>query len=235
MAIRVIADQTAIDDATQTADSGATEQPAGADEPATMAKQRPAGPALLLGRGVLPNALLAEAIRNGATITPIYPPSAEPEPRYRPSAELAEFVRMRDLFCRFPGCDVAADRCDLDHVLPWPWGPTHPSNLSCKCRKHHLMKTFWTGIGGWADKQLSDGTLIWTAPSGNTYTTQPGSRLLFPTWNVTTAELPPPQTKPPDALSRGLMMPRRKRSRAADLAAAIQAERDLNQCDTPPF
>jgi hypothetical protein len=31
------------------------------------------------------------------------------------------------------------------------------------------------------------------------------------------------------------MMPRRKRTRAADIAAAIQAERDLNQRDTPPF
>ena len=149
---------------------------------------------MLLGRGVLPNTLLAEAIRNGATIKPIRTPGVEPEPRYRPSDELAEFVRMRDLFCRFPGCTVAADRCDIDHARPWPWGPTHASNLNCKCRKHHLMKTFWTGVGGWADQQLPDGTVIWTAPSGKTYTTHPGSRLFFPTWNVTTAELPPPTT-----------------------------------------
>ena len=52
------------------------------------------------------------------------------------------------------------------------------------------MKTFCTGVGGWSDQQLPDGTLIWTAPSGATFTTHPGSRLLFPTWNVTTAELP---------------------------------------------
>jgi hypothetical protein len=184
---------------------------------------------------VLPHALLVEAIRNGATIKPIRTPSAEPEPRYRPSDELAEFVRMRDLFCRFPGCDVAADRCDLDHVRPWPWGPTHASNLNCKCRKHHLMKTFWTGIGGWADQQLPDGTVIWTAPSVKAYTTHPGSRLFFPKWDVTTAELPPISKPPPDAEHRGVMMPRRKRTRAADLAAAIQAERDLNERDIPPF
>ena len=197
---------------------------------------RPAAPALLLGHGVLPNALLAEAIRNGATIKPIRTPSVEPELRYRPSDELAEFVRMRDLFCRFPGCDVPADRCDIDHARPWPWGPTHASNLNCKCRNHHLMKTFWTGIGGWVDQQLPDGTVIWTAPSGATYTTHPGSRLFFPAWNVTSAELPPPQTQPPlDAQCRGLMMPRRKRTRAADIAAAIQAERALNERDIPPF
>jgi hypothetical protein len=233
--IRVIADQSAVDEATKMTEAAvdsATEEPAAA----ASAKQRPPAPALLLGRGVLPNALLAEAIRNGAAIKPIRIPGAEPESRYRPSNELAEFVRMRDLFCRFPGCDVPADRCDLDHVRPWPWGPTHASNLNCKCRNHHLMKTFWTGIGGWADEQLPDGTVIWTAPSGKTYTTHPGSRLFFSTWNVTTAALPPPQTKPPpEAACRGLMMPRRKHSRAANLAAAIQAERELNGCDIPPF
>ncbi len=208
------------------------------DDSSATAKttQRPRSPALLLGHGVLPNALLAEAIRNGATITPIRTPGAEPEPHYRPSPALAEFVRMRDMFCRFPGCDVSADRCDIDHAIPWPFGPTHPSNLNCKCRTHHLLKTFWTGIDGWKDEQLPDGTVIWTAPSGKTYTTQPGSRLFFPAWNVTTAELPLPETQPPPNTShRGLMMPRRKRTRAADIAAAIQAERELNKLDTPPF
>jgi hypothetical protein len=249
--IRVIAERTALTDASAqraaiaaTAEQLASEdttakQSATAERSATPEAEvtpRPSAPALLLGRGVLSNALLAEAIRNGATITPIRMPGARPEGHYRPSAELAEFVRMRDLFCRFPGCDVAADRCDLDHAQPWPGGPTHASNLNCKCRKHHLMKTFWTGIGGWADQQLPDGTVIWTAPSGKTYTTQPGSRLFFPTWDVTTAALPPPPAPPSlDSQHRGLMMPRRGRPRAADIAAAIQAERELNQRDTPPF
>jgi hypothetical protein len=97
------------------------------------------------------------------------------------------------------------------------------------------MKTFWTGIGGWADIQLPDATVIWTSPSGATYTTQPGSRLFYPTWNITTAELPPPIEQPPPIGDRGLMMPRRQRPRAADIAAAIQAERALNQHDTAPF
>ena len=100
----------------------------------------PPSPALLLGHGVLPIPLLAEAIRTGATVKPIRTPGDEPEPAYRPSPELAETVRMRDLFCRFPGCDVPAERCDIDHARPWPFGPTHASNLTCKCRHHHLMK-----------------------------------------------------------------------------------------------
>ena len=124
-------------------------------------------------------------------------PGDEPEPRLSAVTELAEFVRMRDLFCRFPGCDVPAELCDIDHARPWPWGPTHASNLSCKCRHHHLMKTFCTGIGGWTDVQLPDGTLIWTSPSGTKYTTKPGSRLFFPGWDTTTAALPPPPTDLP--------------------------------------
>jgi Domain of unknown function (DUF222) len=190
-------------------------------------------PALLLGHGVLSAPLLAEAIRTGATIKPIRMPSEEPEPGYRPSPELAEFVRMRDLFCRFPGCDVPAELCDIDHTRPWPFGPTHPSNLTCKCRKHHLMKTFWTGIGGWADIQLPDATLIWTSPTGKKHPTQPGCRLFFPNWDVTTAALPPPTTNPPPPGDRGLMMPRRKRTRTADNTARIKAERA--QGETPPF
>jgi hypothetical protein len=110
-----------------------------------------------------------------------------------------------------------------------------PLKCSLASRCHHLLKTFWNGPKGWRDRQLPDGTVIWTAPSGKTYTTQPGSRLFFPKWNVTTAELPPPETEPPTRGDRGLMMPRRQRTRTADQAAAINAERRLNKLDVPPF
>jgi hypothetical protein len=72
---------------------------------------------------------------------------------------------MRDLTCRFPNCDVPAEFCDIDHTIPYAAdGLTHPSNLKCECRKHHLLKTFWTGDDGWTDRQLADDTLIWTLP-----------------------------------------------------------------------
>jgi len=38
-------------------------------------------------------------------------------------------------------------------------------------RKHHLLKIF----GGWRDKQLPDGTVIWFLRDGHTYVTMPGS------------------------------------------------------------
>ncbi|NVN50400.1 HNH endonuclease signature motif containing protein [Mycolicibacterium hippocampi] len=187
-----------------------------------------AGLAVLPGRGVIPTAVLAEALRGGAKVAPLWLPGPDPEPHYRPSARLAEFIRVRDMFCRFPGCDVPADRCDIDHVEPWPLGPTHPSNLNCKCRSHHLMKTFWGGPDGWRDRQLPDATVIWTAPDGRTYTTKPGSRLFFPSYTLATADLPPPACGPPIHPGRTAMMPRRRRTRAADNAASIKAERALN-------
>jgi Domain of unknown function (DUF222) len=134
-------------------------------------------PAVVMGGGILPAPLLAAKLASTAMIRPvIHPGDSPPEPRYVPSAALARFVRCRDLTCRFPGCDEPADRCDIDHTIPYPVGPTQAANLKCLCRKHHLLKTFC----GWRDRQLPDGTVIWSSPSSQAYTTHPGSRLLFP-------------------------------------------------------
>jgi hypothetical protein len=228
-------DATAVDDATESVDGAtavdaATEAVDGASQEQTSEAPAVTPPAaLIVGEGVVPTPLLAQLIRNGAKVRPITMPSDEPEPHYRPSAELAEFVRMRDLYCRAPGCDVPADRCDIDHTIPYPIGPTHPSNLKCLCRTNHLMKTF----GGWHDVQLPDGTVIWTSPSGKKYITKPGSRLFFDMWDTTTADLPPPVIVVPNTGDRGVMMPRRRRTRAAEYAAWIKAERARNEAAAP--
>jgi hypothetical protein len=44
------------------------------------------------------------------------------------TAALADFIRARDLTCRFPGCTVPATNCDVEHTIPWPYGPTSASN-----------------------------------------------------------------------------------------------------------
>jgi hypothetical protein len=181
-------------------------------------------PAVVIGGGIMPAPLLAAKVAPTATMRPlIHPGDAPPEPRYAPSRKLADFVRCRDLTCRFPGCDEPAYRCDLDHTIPYPVGPTCASNLGCLCRKHHLLKTFC----GWLARQLPDGTLIWTAPSGQTYTTHPGSRLLFPALCKPTAPVNVPAVVAVEP-NRGLMMPRRKNTRADDRAKRIEAERRLN-------
>jgi len=187
-------------------------------------------PGYIPGLGPLPAATVQDMTAT-AKLRPltIPGPDAPAEPGYRPSAALAEFIRLRDLTCRFPGCDVPADKCDIDHTVPYQaGGPTHPSNLKLECRCHHLLKTFWTGIGGWADKQLPDGTVIWTAPSGRTYTTKPGGALFFPMLATPTGELTI-HTPTEGAQGRGVMMPRRKRTRYQEQNDRITAERAINE------
>jgi hypothetical protein len=88
---------------------------------------------------------------------------------YRPPAALATLIRGRDRTCRFPGCRQPTHRCDLDHTIPYPHGPTDPDNLPSLCRHHHRLKhqTQWTV------SQHPGGRLTWTSPTGRTYTTRP--------------------------------------------------------------
>jgi hypothetical protein len=53
--------------------------------------------------------------------------------------------------------------------------------------------TFW----GWRDQQLSDGTVILSSPSGQTYVTTPGSALLIPSLCVPTGNLAGHETDSP--------------------------------------
>jgi hypothetical protein len=80
----------------------------------------------------------------------------------------------RDARCRFPGCKVPADRCELDHIINSPFtdptsdGPTSIRNCACLCRTHHQLKTKKL----WKVRTPDDGiTLHWTGPAGVTATT----------------------------------------------------------------
>jgi len=185
-------------------------------------------PAYLAGCDDLIPAELVAELAESAKVRPLFNPvDAPPEPGYVPSAKLAEFIRCRDLTCRAPGCDVPASQCDIDHVVPYAeGGPTHPSNMNCKCRRHHLMKTFC----GWREKQLPDGTVIFTLPDGQTYVTTPGSAVLFPSLCAPTGvlELPVPSVDDRCA-GRAAMMPKRRRTRAQDRAQRVAVERRENR------
>lgn len=249
--MHVVADADTVEDTTAAALDGEDPHPRHINEMTTIAEAfapnpptepSPCNPALLVGGTIMP-APLAAALADRAVIRPIvFPGAAGPEPRYTPSLALADFVRCRDLTCRFPGCDAPAFDCDIDHTIPWPVGPTQASNLKTLCRRHHLLKSFWCGPGGWSDKQLPDGTVIWTAPGGLTYTTHPGSRLYFPALTrptapvaVSAADIPEPSP------ARGLMMPRRRQTRVIDREQRINAERAKNdiyareRLKPPPF
>ena len=184
-------------------------------------------PGIMPGAEGLISADMVAEMAKDARLQPVIPPANGPEPRYVPSAKLADFVRCRDLTCRAPGCDRPAVDCDLDHTVAYrDGGWTHASNLKALCRKHHLLKTF----GGWRDKQLPDGTVIWLLPDGHTYVTTPGSAMLFPSLCAPTGDVPVPA---PEAAGdycgeRTAMMPKRRRTRAQDRARRIAAERSDN-------
>ncbi len=177
--------------------------------------------------GLIAPELVAELAKSAKLMPLVHPADAPPEPGYAPSAALADFVRCRDLTCRWPGCDHPATDCDLDHTIPHAQGgPTHAANVKCYCRTHHLVKTFW----GWRDQQLPDGTLILTSPAGRTYVTTPGSALLFPSLCLSTGALPAPEADPPldYCADRTAMMPKRPRTRAQNRAHHIATERRQN-------
>jgi hypothetical protein len=88
---------------------------------------------------------------------------------YRPNDPLRRLVRTRDGTCRFPGCRTPAARCDLDHVVPFPHGPTHEHNLLALCRSHHGFKHH----ARWLVELSPDGVARWISPQGRTYSTRP--------------------------------------------------------------
>ena len=79
------------------------------------------------------------------------------------------------------------------------------------------------------DRRHTDSTL----PSGHTYITRPGSRLLFPALSLPTGELPTAPTAELPTGGRGVMMPTRRRTREQDRAYRIEAERALNSGASP--
>ncbi|MBX9642035.1 MAG: HNH endonuclease [Mycobacteriaceae bacterium] len=187
-------------------------------------------PACVLGaQDLITPDLLAELAKTAKQVPLIHPGYSAPEPQYVPSQQLADFVRARDLTCRWPGCDVPATHCDLDHTVPYAQGgPTHAGNIKCYCRTHHLMKTFW----GWTEQQLADGTLILTSPGGDIHVTTPGSALLFPSLCHAVGGMPAPEAQalPQDyCAERTAMMPKRRRTRAQDRAHRVAAERRQNR------
>ncbi len=81
-------------------------------------------------------------------------------------------------------------RCDADHDVPWPDGPTCECNLTTLCRRHHNAKTH----GGWTTRLEPDGTLTMTSPLGRVYTTHVEPLPHQPDWPETGDHPPPDMT-----------------------------------------
>jgi hypothetical protein len=92
---------------------------------------------------------------------------------YRPPPWLVRLVKDRDGTCRFPGCTIRAARCDVDHVITHPRGPTEEPNLMCLCRHHHRLKQ----QERWQVVMTPDAVVTWTTPVGDQFTTWPVDHL----------------------------------------------------------
>ena len=125
------------------------------------------------GPGARQAAALADFLQKlNVTFTPIAKGScdhANAENRYTPSRKLGHLVRARTATCPAPGCGAHAYHNDLDHTVPHPDGPTDECNIAPPCRRHHRVKQ----APGWKLEQPEPGVMIWTTPSGRTYTTRP--------------------------------------------------------------
>jgi hypothetical protein len=90
---------------------------------------------------------------------------------YTPPVALADFVRARDVYCRFPGCQRKAVNGELDHVRAFAdGGATSATNLAGFCVRHHHLKH---AGGGWQVRALPDGGLEWITPTGHRHVTRP--------------------------------------------------------------
>jgi len=90
---------------------------------------------------------------------------------YTPPVALADFVRARDVHCRFPGCRRTVVNGELDHVRAFAeGGSTSATNLAGYCVRHHHLKH---AGGGWQVRALPDGGLEWITPTGRASVTRP--------------------------------------------------------------
>jgi hypothetical protein len=91
---------------------------------------------------------------------------------YRVPQDLKNWLQVRDVTCRFPGCSRHAARCEIDHTRDWAHdGQTRHDNLAHLCKSHHILKH----KSDWQVAQARDGTgnLTWTSPAGRNYVTEP--------------------------------------------------------------
>ncbi|MBY5164483.1 HNH endonuclease signature motif containing protein [Salsipaludibacter albus] len=86
-----------------------------------------------------------------------------------PPGWLRDAVIARDLHDTAPASTTAARLCDVDHVVPWPDGPTDVDNLGLVSRRAHTRKT----RRQWRLDRHPDGSRTWTVPASGYQVHQP--------------------------------------------------------------
>jgi hypothetical protein len=91
-------------------------------------------------------------------------------PGYRLPRLLRHLLTIRQPTCAEPGCTRPAATCDIDHSIPYDQGGRScECNCGPLCRRGHQAKQ----APRWHLDQPEPGVVVWTMPSGRTYTTRP--------------------------------------------------------------
>jgi hypothetical protein len=100
---------------------------------------------------------------------------------YTPTEPMRRFLRARDQHCRFPGCRMPVNRCQIDHTHDYAkGGRTEIHNLGHLCTSHHVLKhPDIADDHRWTAYQRADGTIDWISPLGRRYQDTPRRRVMF--------------------------------------------------------
>ncbi|MCC7076119.1 MAG: HNH endonuclease, partial [Acidimicrobiia bacterium] len=82
---------------------------------------------------------------------------------------LSRIIRLRDVTCRWPGCERTS-RLHIHHIVPWArGGPTTTANCTALCPRHHrhVHET------GYHIEGNADHTLTFKRPTGRTIDIRP--------------------------------------------------------------
>jgi hypothetical protein len=117
-------------------------------------------PCELLGYGPITASMAREIAENAVWRRLLFDPESgalldHGRTTYTPPVALADFVKARDVYCRFPTCRRKVVNGELDHVRAYAdGGSTSDTNLAGYCTRHHHLKH---AGGGWQVRALPDG------------------------------------------------------------------------------
>jgi hypothetical protein len=179
-------------------------------------------PCELVGHGPIPAHLAREITTDAVLRRLVYDPLTGTvldygRTTYRPPTGLADHVRARDVYCRGPICRHRALDAHLDHIQPYPHGPTNEKNLHGCCGHEHRMKH----APGWAVRALPDGRIQWITPTGHRYHSHPHD--YRPHTQQPDHEPPPEPELPPDPATPPKGLPQDLANRLEQLHRARNA------------
>ena len=132
------------------------------------------------------------------------------------------------MYCRGPICRRRALDGHLDHLTPYPHGPTNETNLHACCGHEHRMKH----APGWAVRALPDGRIQWITPTGHRYHSDPYDYRPDDDLNLPAGKATAHKGRPKDLAARLERIERGRRAAAIwDGATVPPGDED----EVPPF